>query len=101
MTKARISIVALVLLALGGCKVGPNYQRPPLTVPDQYRGLAPDQSTQQQATEDFALMKWPAVFQDQTLQSLIKEALANNYNMRIAATQILQASASLIRLCSV
>jgi multidrug efflux system outer membrane protein len=95
MTKTRIATVAVLLLALGGCKVGPNYQRPPLTVPDQYRGLAPDQTTQQQASEDFALMKWPAVFQDETLQSLIKEALANNYNMRIAATQILQASANL------
>ncbi|MGB9256705.1 MAG: efflux transporter outer membrane subunit [Candidatus Korobacteraceae bacterium] len=95
MTKARISIVALVLLALGGCKLGPNYQRPPLTVPDQYRGLAPDQTTQQQSTEDFALMKWSAVFQDETLRGLIKEALANNYNMQIAATQILQASANL------
>ncbi|MGA8874990.1 MAG: efflux transporter outer membrane subunit [Candidatus Korobacteraceae bacterium] len=95
MTKARISIVALVLLALGGCKLGPNYQRPPLTVPDQYRGLAPDQTTQQQSSEDFALMKWSAVFQDETLRGLIKEALANNYNMQIAATQILQASANL------
>ena len=95
MTRTRIATVAVLLLALGGCKVGPNYQRPPLTVPDQYRGVAPDQTAQQQASEDFALMKWPAVFQDETLQSLIKEALANNYNMRIAATQILQASANL------
>lgn len=95
MTRMKISIVGVLLLALCGCKLGPNYQRPPLTVPDQYRGLAPDQTTQQQATEDFALMKWSAVFQDETLQSLIKEALANNYNMRIAATQILQASANL------
>jgi multidrug efflux system outer membrane protein len=95
MTSLKISTVAVLLLALSGCKLGPNYQRPPLTVPDQYRGLAPDQATQQQSTEDFALMKWAAVFQDETLQSLIKEALANNYNMRIAATQILQASANL------
>ncbi len=95
MTRTRIATVAVLLLALGGCKVGPNYQRPPLTVPDQYRGVAPDQTAQQQASEDFALMKWPAVFQDETLRSLIKEALANNYNMRIAATQILQASANL------
>jgi multidrug efflux system outer membrane protein len=95
MTRIKIGIVAVVLLASSGCKVGPNYQRPPLTVPDQYRGVAPDQTTQQKTSEDFALMKWPAVFQDETLRSLIKEALANNYNMRIAATQILQASANL------
>ncbi len=40
-------------------------------------------------------MKWWTVFQDETLQALIKEALANNYDMRIAATRILQASANL------
>ena len=43
----------------------------------------------------FAQMKWWTVFQDETLQALIKEALANNYDMRIAATHILQASANL------
>src|SRR5271156_3411173 len=95
MTKVRTSTVIVLLLALCGCKVGPNYQRPPLTVPDQYRGLAPDASNQQTGTEDFALMKWDAVFQDDTLRGLIKEALANNYDMRIAATRILQASANL------
>ncbi len=40
-------------------------------------------------------MKWWSVFQDQTLQALIKEALANNYDMRIAATRVLQANANL------
>ncbi len=40
-------------------------------------------------------MKWPAVYQDEVLQGLIKEALANNYDMRIAATRILQANANL------
>ncbi len=40
-------------------------------------------------------MKWWTVFQDDTLQALIKEALADNYDMRIAATRILEASANL------
>ena len=84
----------MLLLSLCACKVGPNYKRPPLTVPDQYRGLAPDASTQTTqpqppAGDQFAEMKWPAVFQDETLQALIKEALANNYDMSIAATRIL------------
>lgn len=95
MTKVRVSTIVVLLLSLAGCKVGPNYQRPPLTVPDQYRGLAPDATQQPQGTEDFAQMKWWTVLQDDTLQALIKEALANNYDMRIAATRILQASANL------
>ena len=40
-------------------------------------------------------MKWWTVFQDDILQALIKEALANNYDMRIAAARILEASANL------
>jgi multidrug efflux system outer membrane protein len=95
MTKLRVSTVAVLLLSLAGCKLGPNYQRPPLTVPDQYHGLAPDEAQQPPGTEDFAQMKWWTVLQDETLQGLIKEALANNYDMRIAATRILQASANL------
>jgi multidrug efflux system outer membrane protein len=40
-------------------------------------------------------MQWESVFQDQVLQELIKEALTNNYDMRIAATRVLQANANL------
>ncbi len=102
MTKVRLSAVVVLLLSLSACKLGPNYQRPPLDVPGQYRGVAPDATTQQpsaaaqqQAAEDFAQMKWWTVFQDDVLQALIKEALANNYDMRIAAARILEASANL------
>ena len=96
MINVRTPAVIVLLLSLCACKVGPNYKRPALTVPDQYRGLAPDASTQQPPTaEQFAEMKWWTVFQDETLQALIKESLANNYDMRIAATRILQASANL------
>ncbi len=95
MTSMRTYAVFVLLLALCGCKVGPNYKRPTVTVPGQYRGLAPDATTQQGAGEEFAEMKWWAVFQDETLQELIKEALANNYDLKIAATHVLQANADL------
>jgi multidrug efflux system outer membrane protein len=95
MTKVKVSIVVVLLLSLTGCKLGPNYERPKLDVPGQYHGLAPDETSQPPGTEDFAQMKWWTVLQDETLQALIKEALANNYDMRIAATRILQASANL------
>jgi outer membrane protein, multidrug efflux system len=87
--RARVPIAAL-LLVLSGCKVGPNYQRPAVDVPGQHRGMAPDVSGQ-----PFGEMKWEAVFPDEVLQGLIKEALANNYDMRIAAARILEAGASL------
>ena len=96
MTNMKTSSVFVLLLALCGCKVGPNYKRPTLSVPGDYRGVAPDASTQQSPTsEQFAEMKWPAVYQDEVLQGLIKEAIANNYDLRIAATRVLQANANL------
>ena len=88
------SLGLILLLSLSGCKVGPNYKRPTLDVPGQYRGTAPD-LPQQPAGGAFGEMKWPTVYQDETLQALLKEALTNNYDIRIAATRILQAQANL------
>jgi outer membrane protein, multidrug efflux system len=91
--RVRVLTTAILLIPLYGCKVGPNYKRPALAAPGQYRGLAPDLGDQSGAP--FAEMKWQSVFQDKTLQELIKEALTNSYNIRIAATRIVQAEASL------
>jgi outer membrane protein, multidrug efflux system len=92
--RASVLTAAVLLLTLTACKVGPNYQRPALAVPDQYRGLAPGLGGQG-AGAPFGEMKWQSVFQDEALQNLIKEALTNNYDIRIAATHILEAQASL------
>jgi multidrug efflux system outer membrane protein len=91
--RVRVLTTAILLIPLYGCKVGPNYKRPAVATPSQYRGLAPDLGDQSGAP--FAEMKWQSVFQDKTLQELIKEALTNSYNIRIAATRIVQAEASL------
>ena len=39
--------------------------------------------------------KWWEVFQDPDLQNLVRTALKNNYDVRIAATRVLQAQAQL------
>jgi multidrug efflux system outer membrane protein len=99
MIPARWLAASVLLLALCACKVGPNYNRPAVTLPDQYRGLAPDVSTTQASTqtpaESFGEMKWWTVFQDKSLEFLIREALSNNYDMRIAASRVVQAQAAL------
>jgi multidrug efflux system outer membrane protein len=68
------------------------------------RGASPEgsqvaSSTSQQASvpaeESFGDQKWWEVFQDPELQQLIRTALKNNYDVRIAATRILQAQAQL------
>jgi outer membrane protein, multidrug efflux system len=94
MMRTRTSIGLALLLSLCGCKVGPNYKRPTLDVPGQYRGIAPN-LPQQPTGGPFGEMQWPAVYQDEALQALLKEALTNNYDIRIAASRIMQAQASL------
>jgi outer membrane protein, multidrug efflux system len=86
-------LLPIVFLVLTGCMVGPKYKRPPVTVPDAYRGLAPDAGPQ--AAASLGDEKWWMVFQDLQLQGLIREALSQNYDVRIAATRVLQAQAVL------
>lgn len=90
---SRHALVALALLLLNGCAVGPNYKRPPVTVPGAYRGLAPDVGGQ--TSSSLGDENWWTVFQDQQLQALLREALSNNYDVRIAAARVLQAQAVL------
>src|SRR6516225_11433702 len=85
--------LASALIVLAGCTVGPNYKRPPVTAPDAYRGLAPDAAPQ--TTSSIADEKWWNVFDDQQLQALIRKAIIQNYDVRRAATRVLQAQAAL------
>jgi multidrug efflux system outer membrane protein len=83
---------AAALLGLTGCMVGPNYHRPKLDVPVTYRGSTAG-STPQTASASLGEEKWWTVFKDEELQKLIRTALDQNYNVRIAASRVLQAQA--------
>jgi len=82
----------LGLLLLSACTVGPKYKRPNVQAPDTFRASTPDASS---AAASLGDEKWWSVFQDPQLQTLIREALAQNYDVRIAATRVLQAQAVL------
>lgn len=91
--KPLYGLLSITLILLAGCAVGPNYKRPPVDTPSIYRG-----DTQQpgsQPPHSLAEEKWWTVFQDPELQQLIRTALAENYNVRIAAARVLQAQALL------
>jgi outer membrane protein, multidrug efflux system len=86
-------LIPTFLMLLTGCAVGPNYKRPPVSVPGDYRGLAPEAG--QQSAASLGDEKWWSVFQDEQLQKLIRQALVDNYDLRIAAARVLEAQASL------
>src|ERR1700679_2763685 len=89
-----------------GCVVGPHYQRPAVNAPDVFRAAsAPEIKSQggpsqvvsvenlkRENTKSGSLgdEKWAEVFKDPTLQQLIREALANNYDVNIAAQRVLE-----------
>ena len=77
-------------LLLAGCMVGPNYRRPPIDAPGVYRG---DSHSTTASGESLGNEKWWEVFQDPVLQQLIRTALEQNYDLRIAASRVLQAQA--------
>lgn len=91
MTKSGV-LLAILCSLLTGCTVGPNYHRPKIVSPPVYRGQLAAQSAQasQQSLGD---EKWWIVFHDPVLQELIHTALTQNYDVRIAATRVLQAQA--------
>jgi outer membrane protein, multidrug efflux system len=86
--------ILFVAGAAAGCTVGPDYKRPIVTVPDTYRGAAALEPTAPDAVS-IGDQAWWDVFQDEQLQELIRTALHQNFDLRIAATRILQAQAQL------
>jgi len=90
-------LLALVTIAVVtcGCTVGPNYKKPTAGAPATYRGLAPDASTNNGSSLSVGDQKWPDTFQDEQLRSLIRTALEQNYDVRIAGARILAAQAQL------
>lgn len=81
-------------LFLSGCTVGPNYKRPNTDAPAAYRGLTAEEAAGA-STQSLGDRKWWEVFQDEQLQKMIRAALQQNFDARIAATRVLEAQAQL------
>jgi multidrug efflux system outer membrane protein len=72
--------------ALAGCTVGPDYHRPDIDVPAAWR-LG---STEAQQISNVA---WWDQFQDSVLSDLVRTALANNKDLKVATANVAQAAA--------
>src|SRR5215470_9212068 len=91
MKALHLSIPAAALL-LAGCVVGPNYKRPEVAVPANFRAPAPLPEPQ---AASFADLKWFEVFHNEQLQELIRVALEQNYDLRDAVARVDEARAFL------
>jgi multidrug efflux system outer membrane protein len=89
--KTTVLIGILAVLALeAGCMMGPKYKRPAVDVPQGYRAPAPEQASE---ASSLGNEQWWQVYQDPVLTQLIHTAIAQNYDVRIAAARVLEAQA--------
>ncbi len=79
-----------MLVLEAGCLMGPKYKRPGVDVPQEYRAPAPQEASQASLLGN---EQWWKVYQDPALTQLIHTAIAQNYDVRIAAARVLEAQA--------
>src|ERR1700739_1597032 len=84
----RLPAVLVIAVTIGGCVVGPEYRRPDAAPPKDFR-------SQVAAAEAGSLadLPWWQVFNDKSLQGLITQALAGNYDLKVAVARIAEARA--------
>ena len=86
-------LLALIPIVLAACTLGPDYRRPEVSLPSFYRGLDPTAPGEPGSLADVA---WWTLFEDEVLQTLIRTALAENYDLRLAVARILDAQAQVV-----
>src|SRR6201988_4519635 len=89
---ALLGTLSVLVVEVAGCMMGPNYKRPTVSVPTGYRSAMPDQPG---AAPSLGNENWWQVYQDPVLADLIHTALQQNYDVRIAASRVLEAQAQL------
>ena len=77
----RSIVIIMTLLLVGGCAIGPDYQKPEITAP-------PAWMVDMQTAKDTANTLWWEQFNDPALNDLISTALKQNYDLRIATARV-------------
>jgi multidrug efflux system outer membrane protein len=85
----RLLFAALCVPLFTACALTPDYERPELEVPEDYRETAP-------AGETVANVEWWDLFQDDQLDLLIRTALEENKDLGIALSRIQEARLTVI-----
>lgn len=87
-----VAIVGAVSVLLSSCMVGPNYSRPQTPSAPVFRG-ADDASVSSATSQTLGDQKWAEIFKSPELQNLIRTALTNSFDVRIAAQRVLEQEA--------
>ena len=79
-------LLAVTTLLLGSCKLGKQYTRPEVNLPERLDQYTFDESS-------IADVPWEQLYQDTTLQTLIRKTLEYNKDMRMAAARVKELAA--------
>jgi len=71
----------LLTIILSGCMVGPDYRRPEVETPQNWR-------IEEKEAKDLANTSWWEQLNDPVLNDLITSALKDNYDLKIAAARV-------------
>jgi outer membrane protein, multidrug efflux system len=82
-------IILITVIVLPSCQLRRSYRRPAVNTDSLYRDVT------SRDTGNMGNISWKAMFKDPSLQSLLKEGIANNDSLKIAVTRINQAEANL------
>jgi outer membrane protein, multidrug efflux system len=89
--KRQVGLLVVTLL-LVGCTLAPKYARTPGDMPREYR-FQSLQGQPQPGLDTLADLSWWEIFDDQELQSLIRTALEQNYDVLLAAARVAEVRA--------
>jgi len=92
--KTKNTILFLLLIIIAGCAVGPDFIKPDVETPEEYRN---DQSLQVDTvlTDSLINLEWWKLFGDPLLDTVVEIALEENKDILIAASRMEQARATL------
>src|SRR5260221_7990678 len=85
----RFLLIVVVSVSTASCTLGPNYRRPAIGMPSAYRDTTA--AVAQPGPASLADVPWFDLFKDDTLGQLVRTALAQNFDLQIAAERVLQA----------
>lgn len=93
MRRALIFIIG-VFICLSGCAMAPKYKRPPSPVSKDWpKGAAYPKTQPAENIVDARRLRWQEFFTDSKLQQIIRMALENNRDLRLAALSVEKARA--------
>ena len=77
-------VLGMTAVVMGGCAVGPNYQRPAVSVPPSYKESNLGSWKESEPQDQVAKGNWWELFGDATLDDLEEQAAASNQGLKAA-----------------